>query len=120
MPKLLYILMLWSASAVAQTVEGNVVNSVTGGGIAGVKVNLSWSNDTYYSATKDAQGHFLFERVQDGVYTISYSSPGYFYEPKGPRQFQVTAGVNPVKLEARMTQLARVSGRVIDGRGHAV
>ena len=41
MPRLVYVLMLWSACAAAQTVEGNVVNSVTGRGIASVKVNLS-------------------------------------------------------------------------------
>jgi Carboxypeptidase regulatory-like domain len=120
MPRLVYVLMLWSACAAAQTVEGNVVNSVTGRGIAGVKVNLSWANDTHYSATTDAQGHFLFDNVRDGVYTVSYSSPDYFYEPKGPRQFPVSAGASPVKLEARMTPLARLSGRVVDGRGQAV
>ena len=107
MPRLVYVLMLWSACAAAQTVEGNVVNSVTGRGIAGVKVSLSRANDSFYSATTDTQGHFLFDQVQDGPYTVSYSSPDYFYEPKGPRQFQVTAGAGPVKLEARMTPLAQ-------------
>jgi hypothetical protein len=112
-------LLLLSACAVAQTVEGNVVNSVTGNGIAGVKVDLNWANDTYYSATTDPQGHFLFDHVQTGTYTVFYSSPDYFYALAGPRQFQVTAGI-PVKLEARMTPLARVSGRVVDSRGQAV
>ena len=94
MPRFVYALLLWSACAAAQTVEGNVVSSVTGRGIAGAKVSLSRGNYTFYSATTDTQGHWLFEQVQDGAYTVSYSSPDYFYEPKGPRQFQVTAGAN--------------------------
>ena len=121
MPRLVYALLLWSACAAAQTVEGNVVNSVTGRGIAGVKVNLSRANYTFYSATTDTQGHFLFEQRPGRRLTPSPTRPpDYFYEPKGPRQFQVTAGANPVKLEARMTPLARLSGRVVDGRGQAV
>jgi 5-hydroxyisourate hydrolase-like protein (transthyretin family) len=118
--RLFYALLLCSACSVAQPVEGNVLNSVTGRGIAGVKVTLSRANYTFYSSTTDTQGHFLFEQVQDGSYTVSYASADYFYEPKGPRQIQVAAAANPIKLEARMTPLARLSGRVVDGRGHAV
>jgi len=108
--------------AAAQTIEGNVVNSVTGSGVAGVRVDLIWAGDTYYSATTDAQGHFLFDHVQDGAYRVLYSSPDYWWDrdPGPARQFQVTAGGNPVKLEAHMTPLARLSGRVVDGRGQAV
>jgi hypothetical protein len=40
MPKLVCLLMLLSAGAVAQTVEGNVLNSATGAGIGGVKVEI--------------------------------------------------------------------------------
>jgi hypothetical protein len=129
MPKLLCALMLLAGAplgpAVAQTVEGNVVNSVTGNGIAGVKVELFWSGDLAYSTTTDAQGHFLFDHVQDGAYTAGYSSPDYefedmFREPGGPRTIRVTAGGNPVKLLAHMMPMGKLSGRVVDGRGEAV
>jgi hypothetical protein len=93
---------------------------MTGRCIAGVKVSLTRANYTFYSTATDGQGHFVLDNVQDGVYTVSYSAPDYFYEPKGPRQFQVTAGPNPVKMEARMTPLAKLSGRIVDGRGQAV
>ena len=121
MPRFVYVLLLWSACAAAQTVEGNVVNSVTGRGIAGVKVSLS-RGELLRSIPppQTRRATSSSSNVQDGAYTVSYSSPDYFYEAKGPRQLQVTAGANPLKLEARMTPLARLSGRVVDGRGQAV
>ena len=99
-----------------------MVNSATGNGIAGVTVDLIWSGEMAYSTTTGAQGRFRIENVQDGAYMARYSSPDYSWtrDPGAPRQFQVTAGGSPVKLEARMTPLARVSGRVVDGRGEAV
>jgi hypothetical protein len=118
---LLGLVLLAATCAAAQTVEGTVINSATGSGIAGVKVDLAQGGDSYYSATTDPQGHFLFDHVQNGVYNVRYSSPDYdlVREPGPARQFPVTAGT-PVKLEARMTPLARVSGRVVDGAGKPV
>lgn len=117
------LLALLPSVAAAQTVEGTVVNSVTGDGVAGVQVDLIQGGEKYYSATTDAHGHFLFDHVQDGAYTANYSSPDFFFlDPGRQRQqrFQVTAGGNPVELEARMTPLARISGRVVDGKGKPV
>ncbi len=121
MAKLLCALLLCAASLPAQIVEGTVTNSVTGAGISGIKVNLMQYGDTWYSATTGAQGGFLFDHVQNGVYHATYDSPDYWWErPAGPnQQFQVTAGT-PVTLEARMTPLAQLSGRVVDGRGKPV
>ncbi len=112
-------LVLLAALAAAQTVDGTVANSVTGNGIPGVKVDLAYGGDVYYSATTDAHGNFLFDHVQDGVYNIRYSSPDYFLQRQGLRQVQVTAGT-PVHLDARMTALAKVSGRVVDASGQPV
>ena len=98
MPKLFWVLILGANSAMAQTVEGRVVNSVTGVGVAGVK----------------------------GSYTASYSSQDFWDESEAPwrerearHPFQVTTG-KLVRLEARLIPLARINGRVIDGRGEAV
>ncbi|SPF36375.1 conserved exported hypothetical protein [Candidatus Sulfopaludibacter sp. SbA4] len=120
MPKFLCALMLLAACAMAQTVEGSVVNSVTGNSIAAMQVEIRpASGKTSYSTSTDAQGHFLVEGVQAGSYTAGASSPDY--SPSGsPSVFQVTAGGNPVKLEVRMMPLPRISGRVVDGRGDGV
>jgi len=105
-------------------VEGTVVNSVTGAPVPGVKVQLSWSGDTAYSTTSDAQGHFLFDHVQNGVYTAGYSAPDYewddfFRGPQGVQPIQMTAGKR-IKVEAHMMPMGHLMGRVVDERGAAV
>lgn len=113
-------LMLLAACAAAQTVEGSVINSVTGNGIAAMRVEIRpAAGRTGYSTTTDAQGHFLVEGVQAGTYVASSSSPDYSLSG-APRVFQVTAGGSPVKLDVRMMPLPRISGRVVDGRGEGV
>ena len=122
--KLGVTLLLLPASAFAQIVEGSVLNSVTGSPIAGVKVELYWSGDLAYSTSTNEQGHFLFDHVQDGVYTGVYSSPDYewddiFRDPDVNRQIRVAAGT-PVKVVAHMTPLGRLSGRLVDSQGQPV
>src|SRR5882762_3234424 len=126
MTKFFAILMFGAACATAQTVEGNVVNSATGIGIAGVKVEIREARETAYTVTTDRKGHFLVEEVKAGSYTVFYSSPDYWRSDTqgklrlGPERFEVTAGGNPVKLEGRMMPLARITGHVVDPRGDAV
>jgi hypothetical protein len=129
--KLFCILTLWASCAVAQTVEGSVLNSVSGQGIAGVTVDIARAGVRGYSTTTDTQGHFVVEGVKDGSYTVRYRSPDYWpSDPDGSplpppaitekaNQIQVTAG-RPVKLEAHMVPLPTLSGRVVDGRGKGV
>ena len=118
------MLLFWTSYAAAQVVQGTVVNSVTGSPIAGVKVDLYWSGDMAYTTTSDAQGHFLFDHVEDGLYTAGYSSPDYewadfFLAPHGPGRIQVAAG-NPVTLEAHMMPMGRLTGRVVNALGEPV
>jgi protocatechuate 3,4-dioxygenase beta subunit len=124
MPKLFCLLMLLAGvplgPAAAQTVEGSVIDSLTGNGIAAVRVEIRpASGATSYSATTDAQGRFLVEGVKPGTYAAGASSPDYLLNGF-PSLFQVTAAGNPVKLEVRMMPLPRISGRVVDGRGEGV
>lgn len=117
------LLLLTSCSGMSQTVEGTVVNVVTGGGIAGAKVVLQQEDKAAYSATTDAEGHFRIEGVQPGTYFTRYSAQQYFFPGSGPTgvpRIQVGASGAPLRIEGRMIPLSRISGRVIDERGDPV
>jgi hypothetical protein len=117
------VLLLLAAAAHAQTVDGTVVNSLTGNGIAGVYVEVLQRNAPVHHATTDERGHFHFENVKDGSYSLHCSSPDYalpFGVAGGPlRQFQMTGGT-PVNLEVRMTPFPHINGKVVDGHGEGV
>jgi protocatechuate 3,4-dioxygenase beta subunit len=120
--KLFSVLTLIAACANAQSVEGIVINSGTGRGIAGVQVRIvPASIEKSYFATTDANGHFLVEGLKPGTYAFGYQLSDY--SPSGPmfpQVFQVAAAGNTVKLEGRMMPFPKISGRVVDGRGDAV
>jgi hypothetical protein len=125
--------MLAPAALAAQTVDGHVVNSVTGIDIPGVAVNLVQAGKVAYSATTDSRGHFRIEAVETGAYTANYTARGFWPIPnflvdedferecgrcflveRGGQPFQVTAGGDPVRLEVKMPPVGKVSGRVLD------
>jgi hypothetical protein len=132
MAKLLCFMTLWATCAAAQTVEGGVIDSATGRGLAGVRAEFLQGTKTIYDATSDAQGHFTIEGVKDGTYSARYTCPDYWPSDPGTpgrfqanmgvskQTFQVVAGGNPVKLEAHMTPLPRLTGRVVNGKGQGV
>ena len=124
---------LAAAAFAAQTVDGHVVNSVTGADIPGVAVNLVRAGEAAYSATTDSEGHFRIEAVKAGAYTASYLARGFWPIPnlfldedferecgrcflveRGDQPFQATAGGDPVRLEVKMPPIGKISGRVLD------
>lgn len=114
-------LLFLAACAAAQTVEGTIVNSVTGTGLPAVFVFLQPAvpgDDAHYFANTDALGHFHFEGVKKGAYQFGYTLAGYL--STYPRPIQVSGDGNPVKLEGRMTAQPRISGRVVDGDGKGI
>jgi Carboxypeptidase regulatory-like domain len=113
--------------ASAQTVEGTVIDSTYGNGIAGARVEIATAGaaligEAAYTAVTDLKGRFRIDNVKVGVYVARYRAPGYLYEGDltAGRPFQVVAGGNAVALEGCMIKMAEASGRVIDGRGDSV
>src|SRR5882724_8898451 len=106
---------LTAAALTAQTVEGHVVNSVTGDGIPGVTVYLFQGGQAAYSTTTGPLGRFRIDAVKDGAYNASYVARDFRLPntPGGNPPFQVTSGAEPVHLEAKLLPLARISGRVL-------
>ena len=120
--KPLWLLPLLAAGAAAQVVEGTVVNSTTGTGIPNIGINLQQvTSGAYrvYQARTDGQGRFRFANVQDGMYDALLASNDY-WSSEEPRRFSVAAGGPAVQLEAHMTPLPHIWGRVVDGRGEPV
>ena len=102
----------------AGSVEGTVVDDVTGIPLAGVQVDLLRGAAAAYSSTTDAQGRFSIEDVKAGNYTVRYALTNYLPPLGSTRALQVTGG--PAKVEGRLTPIRKWSGRVVDGRGNPV
>jgi hypothetical protein len=102
------------------TIEGHVVDSVTGVGIPEVAVEIFRDFAKVYAHATDIQGRFRIEDVEEGSYTVFYKAPNYQPARDGGSQFKVVKGAGPVRLEAAMIQTGRVSGRVLDGAGKPV
>jgi hypothetical protein len=118
--KILAVLVLTAAALAAQTIEGHVVDSVTGIGIPDVAVEIFRDFAKVYAPTTDLQGRFRLEDVQEGAYTVFYKASNYEPAHSGGAQFKVIKGAGPVHLEAVMIQTGKVSGRVLDGAGKPV
>jgi hypothetical protein len=128
--RVLLLLIAWNIEAAAQRVEGTVANAASGHGIAGVSVELLQEGKAAaYSTTSGSRGEFSFPEVRLGNYRVRYSSPdfwpeylvsGYDDNEGDPKSFAVTEGGNTVELEGRMTPLAWLTGRLIDGGGNPV
>jgi hypothetical protein len=128
----LFASLLTSAAFAAQTVDGHIVNAVTGIDVPGVDVKLIKADKVAHSAITDPQGRFHFEAVEAGTYFAVYSARGYWNIPnllvdedfdrqcghcfqaeRGGQPFQITAG-DPVRLEVKMPPIGRLSGKVLD------
>jgi len=134
--KFICLLLAGAASLGAQVLEGSVSNSVTRMGVSDVQVRLQRTElprgispltdlqllteaqlDPYEALT-DVSGKFRIEGVKDGKYGVTFFREG-FLASGGSRRVEVKAG-DPLELELKMMPLGRVTGRVLDGKGHPV
>ncbi|MHB8604059.1 MAG: carboxypeptidase regulatory-like domain-containing protein [Thermoplasmatota archaeon] len=58
------------------TVNGTVMEDISGGKLAGVTVTLT-KNETTLTATTNAGGSFVFSGVPNGTWAITFTRPGY-------------------------------------------
>jgi len=137
--RLILLAITVAVDVIAQTGDGHVVNSLNGADVPGASVNLVQAGEVAYSATADSHGHFHIQAVKPGLYNAHYRAPGFWAVPnffldedferecghcflaeRGGQPFQVTSGGDPVSIEARMSPIGKISGRVLDNAGEPV
>jgi hypothetical protein len=123
MRRVLIVFVLSIPALLAQAIEGSVTNSVTGAPVSGVKVEIHAAGKTVSETTTDAQGAFRIDSVSSGEYTANFNLHGFQQPPSDAaarKPFRLVAGGPPVRLDAQMTPMGKVSGRVVDADGGAV
>src|SRR5690242_14379445 len=87
------------------TVEGRVVNAVTGVGVAKASVRLRVDHRVQYTAVADTEGHFRFTGVEAGIYHFACMAAEYTSAPRnqedGPA-IRVTATDQTVHLDIQL------------------
>ncbi len=109
----------------AGSIEGTVVDSATGIGIADVRVYFGAESGTHYDAVTGPSGKFQIAGVKDGEYgshfTKDGSVPQYSVtEGSTLEELKVRAGQDPVQVRVEMVPYARLTGRVLDPDGKPV
>ena len=117
---LFYGLLIASSTLFSQSIEGTVVDSITGLPLGGAKVSVEQGGKPVYEATTDDQGVFQIQPVKAGAYTASFRKPEFFPSTEGGSSLTFEVGSNAVHLRGRLTPRSRVAGRVLDGLGRPV
>ena len=109
------------------TIEGRVVQGVTGDPLPKAHVTLELSGEKHDSAlvaTTDPSGRFRFADIQPGVYELSAEKTGFLeghygeVKPGGEQTLlRIKAGDRLDDLTVRLFPAATISGRVLDADG---
>ena len=104
------------------TIEGTVVNSVTGAPVKKVVAAIGDpARNVSYAATTDSAGHFQFVNVEPGTYTFSMLAAQGYRQLETDKSFSkpITLAddqhVTAIKLQ--MVPLGVITGRVFDDQG---
>jgi hypothetical protein len=121
--KLLCAFLIASSALLAQEIDGRVVNAVTGLPVKGIKVTIEAGGRSVHETTSDEKGEFRIEHVKAGLYTANFNSPEFL--PPAPdaaarRPFRIGAASDTIHLQAQVTPLGRISGRVFDRSEHPI
>jgi Carboxypeptidase regulatory-like domain len=101
------------------TVQGVVVNHVTGAGIPQARVRLAGSASRYEAVTNET-GAFQISGVKPGEYHPVVDKAGYFPLDSGPfiGSRNRIGGTDPARLRLELNPPAALRGRVVDDQGN--
>lgn len=118
--------LLLASVCFAQTtgsVEGAVVDRVTGAGIPGASVTfyIRSQQGALAETATDASGEFRIFGMKPGSYEVRFEKEGYQFGNKTPPQpYIVGQSPSPVHVRLEMTRLVTLSGRVVDPDGNPI
>jgi hypothetical protein len=123
MPRVIAPVLIFAAVLLGQTtgsVEGSVVDRVTGAGIPGASVTFYIrTQGVLAEATTDASGDFRIFGMKPGSYEVRFEKEGYIVGNRIPAQpYIVGQTSSPVQMRLEMTRLVSFSGRVMDPEGN--
>jgi protocatechuate 3,4-dioxygenase beta subunit len=106
------------------TVEGTVLNNVTGSGVAGVTVRLWTQQGAHYETTTDESGVYRVTGMPPGDYDSRFERTGFgevetdFAAPLVAQRLHVAPAKDAVRWNHQLAPLATVRGRVtgVDGK----
>ena len=110
----------------APSIEGRVVNAITGEPVGKVSLTLrAEGRSDAHSATSTADGKFRIEAVEPGQYTLMAVRAGFLPQAYGARSrnlwqgsmLTVAEGVRIKDIEFKLTPQSAVSGKVVDEDG---
>jgi len=109
---------LYAADGV--TVEGAVVNSVTGAGMAGVTVEMSVSAPPAlkYRTQTDSAGEFRFLEVAPGEHSLSYEKDGFDSKDGEDNPMVRVPSRGSVQVRQELDPLTSLYGKVFDEENH--
>lgn len=131
-PALLGFLFCASLAAQPASIEGTVVNQITGQPLAGVHVRLvtgdfsdSGNDQIVYGAISDSAGHFSVTNMKPGIYMVFPERAGFVPAPSAKPATPFTfvplkPGHQLAGYKLEMTPHATISGRVVDEYGDPV
>ena len=108
------------------TIEGVVVNKVTGAGIADVTVRFRASRSNRYETRTDETGTFRISAVKPGDYDAGAEKTGYFTADVGASlpflgdrpKYHVDSSGTPLRVRLELIPPAVIRGRVIGPNGN--
>jgi hypothetical protein len=118
-----------SAPVIVTTrVQGTVINSLTGAGVAKATVILRAHDQARaqsYADETDGNGNFSFDDIQPGRYALIAERQGFVLESSGatgapPPEIKVEQGQQIAAGKIRLTPLGVITGRVLDADGDPV
>jgi len=116
------------APRVVTSLQGKVVNALTGEGLTKAMVILR-SSDTEkgisYAEEADSNGHFRIDDMQPGEYSVTAERQTFFQQPDGapgspPPRVKIAAGDQLDHVLIKMAPSCSISGRVVDQDGDPV